>query len=187
MDTEHMDALCGLYTKILDATNAQVSNGLDSVDTHELSEAVDMIKDLAEAKKDCYKACYYKTVTEAMEQSAQLGYREKVYPRYDESYFPDDRTSDEIARHWRMGYHENVEPRMYRNGDRYGLAYEEYKEARKHYTETKSETDKEEMDMHIREHLSDTLSTVMDMYRAADPDLRKRIKADIAKLAADMT
>jgi len=187
MDNEHIETLCSLYTKILDATNAEAASGLDSVDTREMGEAIDMIKDLSEAKKNCYKAHYYKVVTEAMEQSAQYGYHDRTNPQYDESYFPDDRTSDEIAKRWRMGYHDTLEPRVHRNGDRYGLAYEEYKEARKHYTETKSDTDKAEMDMHIREHVSDTLSTMMDMYHAADPELRKRIKADITKLAADMT
>lgn len=187
-DMEHMETLCDLYKNILDATKAHVSEGLDHVDTNELMDAVDMIKDLAEAKKDCYKACYYKTVIEAMkestEESTRYGFRDRVRPTYDESYFPDSLTDDEVAKRWKMGYHDEIATVKH---PRYGIAYEEYVDARKHYTETKSASDKEEMDRHIREHVSDTLSTMMDMYHSADADLRKRIKADITKLAADMT
>lgn len=36
--------------------------GIDRID----GEMVDMVKDLAEAEKDCWKAAYYRAVTEAM-------------------------------------------------------------------------------------------------------------------------
>lgn len=41
--------------------------GLDRLDVKMLGEYADIIKDLAEAEEKCWKAEYYKTVTEAME------------------------------------------------------------------------------------------------------------------------
>lgn len=45
------------------------SKGKENVDTEELGKAIDMVKDLAEAEMSVYKACYYKTIIEAMEKS----------------------------------------------------------------------------------------------------------------------
>lgn len=53
---------------------------LDRVNVKELGEFVDMIKDLAEAEKECWEASYYKEITESMhsagegEESARSGY-----------------------------------------------------------------------------------------------------------------
>lgn len=45
---------------LVDAIECEMAEGLEEVDTKELGEAIDMVKDLA-------KAIYYCTVTEAME------------------------------------------------------------------------------------------------------------------------
>lgn len=47
----------------------QISNGIEQVDTKEMSEVIDMIKDLSEAKEKIIKACYYEQIMEAMEES----------------------------------------------------------------------------------------------------------------------
>lgn len=39
----------------------------ETVDTHEMGEVMDMIKDIAEIERNHYEACYYKSVVEAME------------------------------------------------------------------------------------------------------------------------
>lgn len=187
---QDMETLCSLYHSLVVAANSEMAHGVEGVDTTEMGQVIDMIKDLAEAKKDCMKACYYKTVIEAMgEDVERRGFREQMKPVYDESYFPDDYTDDEVAKAWRMGYHDKEVPLTTKTNPhtRYGIAYDEYVDAKKHYTTSKSESDKEEMERHIREHLSDTMSSVSEMYKAADPELRKRIKADITKLANDMT
>lgn len=62
---------------LIDAVKAEVAKGMKEVDTEELGEVVDMIKDLAEAEKACMEACYYETVTEAMteaEGGERMGY-----------------------------------------------------------------------------------------------------------------
>lgn len=55
--------------KLMDSVNHELDKGIENVDTKELSEAIDMIKDLYEAKKEMYEACYYKQIMEAMEKN----------------------------------------------------------------------------------------------------------------------
>lgn len=73
---EKLKDLNELKHKLLDAVKAEVSKGVENVDTEELGEVVDMIKDLASAEKDCMEACYYELVCEAMDdgESERMGY-----------------------------------------------------------------------------------------------------------------
>ena len=69
-----MHKLKRLKELLVDAIECEVEEGLEGVDTKELGEAIDMVKDLA-------KAIYYCTVTEAMEgedkKDAHDGYSTK--------------------------------------------------------------------------------------------------------------
>ena len=58
-----MEELKTMKQNLTSLVQSQMGN-LDQVDTHELGEAIDMIKDLAEA-------IYYCTITEAMEKSSE--------------------------------------------------------------------------------------------------------------------
>lgn len=95
-----MDRLKQMKEHLTSVIDAQISGNLESVDAKELGEAVDMVKDLAEA-------IYYCTITEAMEEStkeeemmAKLGAAGgQMQPRY----YSDPRYS----RGWK------VEPYMY--------------------------------------------------------------------------
>lgn len=68
----------------------------------------------------------------------------------------------------------------------YGRPYGEYLEARKHYTESHSAMDKADMDKYAGEHLMSAMTAIRTIYGDADPELRKKIKADFSKLVADM-
>lgn len=190
MEMQNMEDLCSLYSTLLTAAKSEVNGDLANVDTQELGAVVDMVKDLAEAKKDCLKACYYKTVIEAMTNSDEYGVRgyhgrKRLGHEMSELYWPDEPHNEELEHSYRLGYRDDRMSPMI-DDPRYGMAYNEYRIARKHYTETHSAADKEEMEHHITEHVSDTISTMMDIYRAADPELKKRIKADFSKLVTDM-
>lgn len=54
--------------KLMDSINHELDKGVENINTEELGEAIDMIKDLYEAKKEMYEACYYKQIMEAMEE-----------------------------------------------------------------------------------------------------------------------
>lgn len=55
--------------RLISFTKEEIDKGKDCIDTKELGEVVDMIKDLADAEKNCLEACYYMAATEAMEEA----------------------------------------------------------------------------------------------------------------------
>ena len=73
-----------------------------------------------------------------------------------------------------------------REEGQYGRPYGEYLEARRHYTESHSAMDKADMDKYAGEHLMSAMTAIRTIYGDADPELRKKIKADFSKLVADM-
>ena len=75
-ETKPIKKMC---EKLMDAVNHELDKGIENVNAEELGETIDMIKDLYEAKEKMYKACYYKQIMEAMEESE---YGED----YDENY-----------------------------------------------------------------------------------------------------
>lgn len=73
-----MDQLMQMKEMLIGAVQGQLTH-LESVDTKELGEAIDMIKDLSEA-------IYYCTITEAMEEKEK---KEVMY--YPMMYYPEER------------------------------------------------------------------------------------------------
>ena len=57
-----------LCEKMVALTDAQLAKGAECIDAAELGEVIDMIKDLAEAKKEIVEACYKMQIMEAMEE-----------------------------------------------------------------------------------------------------------------------
>lgn len=221
------EELCELKKRFIKIVEEQLNRGIELVNSKELGEAVDMVKDIAEAEKYCSEACYYTSIVKAMEEAKEeeqrYGYvRTKktmmpnpVYPEMrDDEYY---RTPEPWMNNMRMGYprggSQNNSGRMNQsrdsmgryisnsNGrseydddpmksmgwdDRYGRAYNEFRKARRHYTETKSMSDKQEMDEHANEHLSDSMQTIREIWEMADPTLRKKMKADLQKFSNDL-
>ena len=64
-----VESIYKLKNKILQHVERE-SQDMDRVNVRELGELVDMVKDLAEAEKECWEATYYRTVTEAMEKGS---------------------------------------------------------------------------------------------------------------------
>lgn len=190
---------CRLICKL----KCEFEKGLDCVNAAEAGEVTDMIKDLAETKRNLCEAIYYETVTEAMEEAGHdhYGYNPNRYAsgryaptgRGRKGYVPYiDMYLDNPNEMVRMGYHGKHEEMAMRDpriewDERYGKAYNEYKNSKRYYTETKSPNDKHEMESHATEHIMDTIATVKEIYKSSDPELRKKIKDDINRLASEMT
>ena len=66
---EETKPIVKMCEKLMDAVTHELDKGIEHVDTEEMKEAIDMIKDLYEAKEKLVKACYYKQIMEAMEES----------------------------------------------------------------------------------------------------------------------
>lgn len=56
--------------QMIDLLEEEISvRGVRNISVAEVGQVADIIKDLAEAEEKCWKACYYKSVVEAMEAS----------------------------------------------------------------------------------------------------------------------
>lgn len=71
---EKLKDIVDIKHTIVDAVKAQMAQGVECVDTEEMGEVVDMIKDLAQAEKSCMEAAYYELVCEAMQGDDSYGY-----------------------------------------------------------------------------------------------------------------
>lgn len=184
-----------------------INQGMESCNASELGEVADIVKDLTEAKKNCLEAKYYESVIDAMEEGDEPRYGYNSYrnqngrfaskgrgtntsmmgykPYMDQEPYIDAYIHDpNFKENMRFGY-TDWKPMM--GDERYGRAYNDYKEAKRHYTETKSQTDKDNMQLHASEHLNDTLTTLRDIWSGADPELKKRMRSDLMNLTAEMT
>lgn len=199
-DKEHKgasyDDICELKKRLIKIVESELNtSNIGSIDTKELGEVVDMIKDLAEAEKNCQEACYYESIVEAMEESDgehdRYGYTKKTRMRMqDMPYVRDWEDYDYMEprmKNMRMGYpRDRYDSEMEGRDDRYGRAFNEFKKARRHYTETKSMTDKQMMEEHANEHLADSMQTLKEIWESSEPTLRKRMKEDLTKFTSSL-
>ena len=209
------EEICELKKKFLKIVDTELNEkSTKELNTEELGQVVDMIKDLAEAEKCCQEACYYQSIVKAMDEAKEedhrMGYSPKARMRFANRYFMDDydypkmgnmrmgysrgnssdrdgtnRSRDSMGRFTssgRSGYDGFDEDR----NDRYGRAYNEFRKARRHYTETKSMADKQLMEEHANEHLADSMQTLREIWDSSDPTLRKKMKADLQKFSNDL-
>lgn len=234
---EKVKEICEMKNKLISWTKDELDKGKDCVNTQEAGDVVDMIKDLADAEKNCWKAAYYKAVVKAMyeyeddvevdpSRVRRMGYDNYRYnsgryaPKGHGHYvghmgytpmeemtrlYHDER---DMARNMpRMGY---VDPwmnnRVAWNPDRpgyagskndyspdntraggmtnsrYGMNYDNYQDARRHYTTSHEKKDKDEMDRYAYDHVTDTIMTIKEIWSQADPDMKKKLKTDLGSL-----
>lgn len=71
-------------------------------------------------------------------------------------------------------------------GSEYGRAYDEYKVAKRHYTQTHSDADNKEMNTKIEETASVWLDVIEEIMKDANPEMRKKLKIQTTKLLEQM-
>lgn len=193
--------VCELRKMILkDFKDTVDSCGINSIDLGMAGETVDMIKDLAQAESYIMKAAYYKSIVEAMEEAGEeheaherMGYNTRRYasgryaPKgkgmkmgYHPPYMYDEELEEVMEHPMRMGYVDPEDDPMMSH------TYNEYKKAKRHYTETKSASDKVKMDEHMTKHMTETMQTIREMWKDADPAMKKKMKADLTGLIGEM-
>lgn len=97
-----------IKASMVDAIKAKLAEGIQSVNAEEMGAAVDMVKDLAQAERDCMEACYYSAIIDAMgEEDGPMG--------YDRWRYADGRFAPKGRGHLTRGYHHPVpyEEEMY--------------------------------------------------------------------------
>ena len=186
--------------RLIEMCNAEVNKGCEAVDSKELGEAIDMIKDLAEADKACWSALYYKKVIEAMEKSEEeeetmqkMGYRMGM-------------TSSGIG--YSQGSNSSNGNQGY-NPNRMGMTMEDesqmpyimaYTDGMMGYTPSgmgnRSQSGSRmgywddqmgyEDQMTPHERLNRTIETMRKMWNDADPEMKKKMKADLQNLINEL-
>lgn len=190
---EKFDDICDLKHQILQFVMDEVGTGFSEAPTavQMLGEYVDMIKDLAEAEKACQEACYYESVVKAMDEygdNPRIGYDRKRNSRGE--YVPMEGNQRlGFTPDWRMPDKDWMRPGEddADYDDRYGRPFNQFRKAKRHYTQTHSPEDKNRMKEHANEHMMETMMTMREIYEDADPDMKKRMKSDLTKLVSEMT
>lgn len=180
----------------------EISNGCQGFDLKGTGEAIDMIKDLSDAEKNCWEAMYYKTVVEAMTSNddvmgynnrrmangqyapagrGHMGYRPYVDQEpYIDAYLHDPMRMD------MMGYRgDSSRGSGRKSNDGGNSSYYGYRDAKMSYTTTGSQTDKEQMEAKKMEYVKEIAANLAEMWEESDPSMRRRIKEDLRSVMGD--
>lgn len=188
---DEVKRICELKKSLLCWAECEVAKGYDQANSTDLGAIVDMVKDLSEAENQCREAAYHKSITDAMEgyspsRSRYTPGRDSIRMRWPE---PDSYTEmSEPYRDERSRRNESLRDRDQEPKEsRYGHTFDEYRRAKRHYTQTHAETDKKAMNDYASEHFMDTVATLREIWSDADVTLKQRMKADMTKLVGEMT
>lgn len=107
-----MDAkLYQIKQHLVDFTHRKVTEGkLESINSKELGELIDMVKDLAQAEESCAEARYYNSVADAMgaEKSGySMGYNPQGNNQYTMGYTPSN-SNGSNTNQYSMGYNSDL-------------------------------------------------------------------------------
>lgn len=183
-----MERLKQMKDSLVSIVHSQMGGHLDQVDTKELGEAIDMIKDLEEA-------IYYCTITKAMtekegkEKEHHHYYTERVYPEYMPKYYPYYRDMDRDT--GRMYYDGNGSSRGY---DEVMTSYpstmmRDAREgrsgrSRKSYMESKEMHQGKEMQMkELEKYMQELTHDIIEMVSDASPEEKAMLQQKVSMLA----
>ena len=176
---------------LMEAAYSQINNNLATVDTKELGEVIDMIKDLEEA-------IYYCTITEAMEEHEEKQtYRGDQDKWHETMYYPpyDDMSKKRNKMHrkdthgrpldreeWDYEWDENestypIEIRDHREG-KSPMARRSYMESKELHKDKNAQI--QELDRYMKELADD----VTEMIKDASPEERAMLQQKLTTLAA---
>lgn len=155
-----LDTIKCLEEQLVCLLEDEFDQGLDKADTQEVGMVVDMVKDLAEAKEKCIKACYY------------------------ERMMGDSIESEPHHHHKESAHNPHSKEPSWAKGEDY---YEEFQEARDHFGKSGAAADKAKMDEKAKEHVKAFIDSVQDIWADADPQMRKQLKSDLTRMVNDLT
>ena len=212
--TEKYNDICSLKHHMLHYVMGETEKGFEPnpEKVHVLKEYVEMIKCLAETEKECQEADYYEAVVQAMEDtgmmdSERMGYNpnRNRMGQYSDGRagnrnggrMSSDSGNSDSGSNSRRGYSPDMYSRMMmRPGDdrdewgdddpRYSEAFNRFRKAKRYYTKSHSEEDKQRMKDASNEHMMETMATIREMWDDADPDLRARMKTDLTNLVTNL-
>ena len=193
-----MERLKQMKDSLVSIVQSQMGGHLDQVDTKELGEAIDMIKDLEEA-------IYYCTITKAMtekdKEKEHHYYTERIYPDYIPKHYPYYRDMDRST--GRMYYGGNRHPsESYSNENGESRRYDEVMtsypsimmrdaregrsgRSRKSYIESKEMHQDKEMQMkELEKYMQELTHDITEMVNDATPEEKAMLQQKISMLAS---
>lgn len=226
-----LEEMEGIKKTLISWLKEETNNGKECFDTKSCGDVSDIIKDIAQATKDCYEAHYYKTVIEAMNEGGEPSYGEGPYG-YNHRHMSNGRFASAGRGHYVRGY--NPGPYMdqmpyidaymhdpefmermqggnmnmgYNNSNgsgnsgnsgrsgggnqgggrgnmgysRDGEAYENYRNARRHYQDSKSFRDKSTMEENCMSYMDNTIKNLKSIWEEADPSLKEKLRKDFGE------
>lgn len=194
------DRLCEIYNDLM----RWAENNKDCTDVKTMGEVIDMVKDVAEAEEKCWKACYYKSIVEAMDEAEEwekmeymdeegrMGYDNWRYASG--RHAPKGRGHKTGTRGGRMGYvpyyddggDMNDHEMRGRNADQMKHPYDKWKTTRLGYQSDHDPAKKTEMDAAAKEHVLYVTDTMKDIWNDADPALRQELKSKLGNLMSEL-
>lgn len=207
--TEKYNDICSLKHHMLHYVMGETEKGFEAnpEKVHILKEYVEMIKCLAETEKECQEADYYEAVVQAMEDTGMMDSERMGYNpnRNRMGQYSDGRAgnrnggrmSSDSDSNSRRGYSPDMYSRiMMRPGDdrddwgdddpRHSESFNRFRKAKRYYTKSHSEEDKQRMKDASNEHMMETMATIREMWDDADPELRTRMKTDLTNLVTNL-
>lgn len=163
----------------------EVDKGPSGFDVEQAGEVTDMIKDLSEAEEKCMKKMYYELICYAMLDADG----EEDRQGYDNWRYSSGKFAPTGHGH-RTGYTPYIhEPMMegkhrmgYPNSGMNDSSHMGMRNDNVHAMDSRSGY----TDGPMEEDVIMTLDTMREMWRAASPDLRKRMKSNVGKLMDEM-
>lgn len=161
-----MHRLLQIKESLLSAIQTQIAQGLFTVDTQELGEAIDMLKDMEQA-------IYYCSVVEAMEEGKEdEKYRRKYADRYPK--YLDGKMYYDGGRDY---YPYPTEMRDYREG-KSPITRRNYMESKElHHDKSKQ---MQELDRYVKELTDD----ILEMISGATPEEKQILSQKLSTLAS---
>lgn len=171
-----MDRLKHMKESLFNRIDAEIARGLDNVDTKELGEAIDMVKDLSEAM-------YYCSIVEAMEEREEESkIMEKHYSQTMGKYPP-----YQMSEEYRGG-------RMYYDGNKNNMyipsmEMRDYREGkspitRRTYMESKElKHDKMKQMQELDKYVQELTEDILEMIHDATPEEKLSLSQKITALA----
>ena len=201
--TEKYNDICSLKHHMLHYVMGETEKGFEAhpEKVHVLKEYVEMIKCLAETEKECQEADYYEAVVQAMEDTGMMDSERMGYNpnRNRMGQYSDGRAGNrngDSGSNSRRGYSpDRMYSRMMPGDDRddwgdddprHSEAFNRFRKAKRYYTKSHSEEDKQRMKDASNEHMMETMATIREMWDDADPDLRTRMKTDLTNLVTNL-
>lgn len=176
-----MERLQHMKDVLIDCVQSQIYSNIDKVDTKELGEAIDMIKDLSEA-------IYYCTITEAMEEGAEEkeGKHHVMYMSRSKYPYESDERYPRPGHDWKTprGDMPRTEYPSHREGV-WGKDPDEGRsgERRKMYMKGKMDNDKAHQMRELENYMSELAQDMTEMIQDASPEEKALLQQKITLLA----